>query len=538
MTHSTYSKRALLSVSNKEGIAELGKALAAAGFGLLSTGGTAKVLREAGLEVEDVADYTGHPEILDGRVKTLHPKVHGGLLARREENHLAQLTEHQIDLIDVVVVNLYPFAEAAKKDADWDTLIENVDIGGPSMLRSAAKNHQWVTVLCDPADYENIVSHLAEESSTSSESRSSEDRLQERRRLALKAFAHTAAYDARISFELRKRVSSLKNESAVRLQSPPLSDDPANELRYGENPHQVACVKAHDDDEISLAGTQPLQGKALSYNNLLDADAALFALRCLVDGQTEVGKGCVVIKHGTPCGAAQHEHTATAFARARSGDPVSAFGGIVALGGELDEETAAAMSDLFLEVIVASGFSDAARALLAKKKNLRLLQIPNLVNGNLPSVQSRSISGGTLLQAHDLPFLKMCEAKVATKRAPTDDEKRALDIAFRMGVSVRSNAITLASASQLLSSGGGQTSRVDAVHLAVKKAREHDHNVQGAALGSDAFFPFADGVLAAIEAGVTCIAQPGGSKRDDEVIAACDEHNVAMVFTGERHFRH
>lgn len=523
MAASTRAKLALLSVSNKDGIVDFGTGLVDAGYTLLSTGGTARALRDAGLEVTDVSAYTGHPEILDGRVKTLHPKVHGGLLARRDDDaHLTALDDHDISCIDVVAVNLYPFQEVAKKNAEWDVLIENIDIGGPSMLRSAAKNHAAVTVVCDPADYADVLRQLQAGTDLST-----------RKKLALKAFAHTAAYDAFITQTLTARVAA---DDANTL-TPPVVDGEAIALRYGENPHQAACVLPTEDGGVPLAQVAPLQGKALSYNNLLDADAAFFALRCLVDGKGDA-PGCVIIKHGTPTGAAQHAEAKEAFLRAKSGDPLSAFGGIVAMSGTVDEDTALAMGEMFLEVIVAEHFSDDAKAVFAKKKNLRLLELPTLRTASLPTVQTRSVAGGLLVQEHDRAFTGIRDANVVTQRAPTDAEWDALDLAFRMSTAVRSNAITFANAEKLLSAGGGQTSRVDAVELAVKKAAQHGHRVDGAAMGSDAFFPFADGVLAAIQAGITCVAQPGGSKRDEEVIAACNEHNVAMVMTGERHFRH
>ena len=487
-------RRALLSVFDKSGVVELAKALAARDVEILSTGGTARLLRENGIEIREVGEYTGHPEMLDGRVKTLHPKIHGGLLGRRDdEAHLQQMREHQIGAIDLVAVNLYPFESvAAKEDASREELVENIDIGGPSMLRSAAKNHAAVTVLCEPADYPKVIAELETSGGTSAKTR---------RALALKVFDRTARYDAAIAQTLASEDEAGDQEAA---KVPPVlhvSGMRKAQLRYGENPHQSAGVYATGTDAIDLAGAIPLQGKALSYNNLLDADAAFFSLRCLVDGMPKEQRGCVVIKHGTPCGAARATTLLRAWEEGLSGDPVSAFGGIVALSHEVDEETALAMKPVFLEVVIAPGFSDGAREVFAGKKNLRLLTLPNLVDGALPARQIRSVSGGLLVQEHDraLTTLRICRAGRAR---------------------------------------GGQTSRVNATKIAIAKAKEHGHPLAGACLGSDAFFPFADGVLAAIEEGVTAIAQPGGSKRDDEVIAACDAHNVAMVMCGERHFRH
>lgn len=529
-------RRALLSVSDKTGIVDLGRALSVRGVEILSTGGTAKALKDAGIDVREVSDFTGFPEMLDGRVKTLHPKIHGGLLGRRDlPDHVAQMQKHGIEPIDLVVVNLYPFEKVAgQSDALWEELIENIDIGGPSMLRSAAKNHDAVTVVCDPADYPEVIASIELQSGTTRA---------QRRKLALKVFQHTARYDGAIAARLALRTE---------LELPPDEVEPCakaglgpvlasviertSSLRYGENPHQQAAVYRSRGEALDLAGAVPLQGKELSYNNLLDADAALFALRCLVDGTT--APGAVVVKHNTPCGAARASSTKEAWTRALAGDPVSAFGGIVAFSTPVDGDTAAAMGDIFLEVIVAPAFTAEARAFLAKKSALRLLEIQNLVTAPLPHLAMRSIPGGLLVQEHDRPTLDVRSGRVVTKRAPTEEEWRALDVAFRLCAPVKSNAITFVKDEMLLSAGGGQTSRVDSVKIAVAKAKEHKHGLQGAALGSDAFFPFADGLLAAVEAGITTVAQPGGSKRDDEVIAAADKHGVAMVFTGRRHFRH
>jgi phosphoribosylaminoimidazolecarboxamide formyltransferase/IMP cyclohydrolase len=519
-------KRALLSVSNKEGLVDFARVLAEKDVELVSTGGTARVLREAGLAVRDVSELTDFPEMMDGRVKTLHPKIHGGLLGRRDlESHVQAMRDHDIAAIDLVVVNLYPFVEtAAKPDATDEELIENIDIGGPSMLRSAAKNHAAVTVVCDPADYEGVGESIAADGNVPDS---------ERRRLALKAFSHTAAYDVAIARTLTARF----DESNFG-QTWGAVGDRVEVLRYGENPHQKAALYTFDDEGIALATADPLQGKRLSYNNLLDADAAVFSLRCLVEGGSEGKHGAVVIKHGTPCGAAWADNQVDAWARALSGDPKSAFGGIVAFNHPVEGHTAQAMREVFLEVVVAPAFTDEAREVFASKKNLRLLPVENLITAPCPAVQVRSVAGGLLVQDHDQPTADTGHWEVVTKRPPTQEERAGLELAFRLCAAVRSNAITLAGPHTLFASGGGQTSRVDAVELAIKKARMHGHELQGATLGSDAFFPFPDGVVVAAEAGITAVAQPGGSKRDAAVIAACDEHDLAMVFTGRRHFRH
>jgi phosphoribosylaminoimidazolecarboxamide formyltransferase/IMP cyclohydrolase len=542
-------RRALISVSDKTGLPELGKALARAKVEVLSTGGTAKALREVGLEVIDVATHTGFPEMLDGRVKTLHPKIHGGLLGRRDfPRHMEQMQAHGIASIDLVVVNLYPFEKiAGQTDASWEELIENIDIGGPAMLRSAAKNHDSVVVVCDPADYEDLIVALDVGGSTAH---------QMRRRLALKVFARTAAYDAAIAARLTlKHEIELPEEHREACAAAglgevlPMVGHRTSTLRYGENPHQLAAVYSVPSlrKELDLATALPLQGKELSYNNLLDADAAVFALRCLIDGQDkrEAKTGAVVIKHNTPCGAALSSSPSSSWKQALKGDPLSAFGGIVAVGGIIDDHTAHAMSDVFLEVVVAAGFTDGAREIFAKKTQLRLLAIPDLVTAPLPRLSARSIPGGLLMQQHDGVPRSVREAKVVTKRAPTDDEWRALDLAWRLCAPVKSNAITLAKVDPvsggdvvLIASGGGQTSRVDSARIAVSKAKEHKHDPAGSSCGSDAFFPFADGLIVLADAGVAAVAQPGGSKRDDEVIAAADSRNLAMVFVGERHFRH
>lgn len=535
-------RRALVSVSDKTGLAAFAHALARAQVEVLSTGGTAKILREHGVNVVDVADYTGFPELLDGRVKTLHPKIHGGLLGRRDfPTHLAQMASHQIAPIDLVVVNLYPFEKiAGQADASWDELIENIDIGGPSMLRSAAKNHDSVAVVCDPLDYDDVIIALDVGGGTAHALR---------RRLALKAFARTAAYDAAIAARLALKhelelPEDHRESCAVGGLGPvyPVVGQRAASLRYGENPHQHAAVYRHGHAELDLAGAQPLQGKELSYNNLLDADAAIFALRCLVDGAHTSPSAAVVIKHTTPCGAARGQSAAHAWALAKSGDPVSAYGGIVAFSSPVDGACARALVETFLEVVIAPDFDNDAQEILREKPQVRLLAIPDLMKRPLPRHTLRSIPGGLLVQQADSVPRDVRDGTVVTKRSPTETEWLALDVAWRVCAAVKSNAITLAlhddGVARLIGAGAGQTSRVDSARIAVQKAAEHGHRLQGAVAGSDAFFPFPDGLIVLADAGITAIAQPGGSKRDHDVIAAADARGIAMVMLGERHFRH
>ena len=537
-------RRALISVSDKAGLAVLAAALVRRNVEVLSTGGTAKALREYGCKVTEVADYTGFPEMLDGRVKTLHPKIHGGLLARRDfPAHMEHIAAHDIAPIDLVVVNLYPFEKiAGQADASWEELIENIDIGGPSMLRSAAKNHDAVTVICDPADYDDVIVALDVVGGTAHA---------QRRRLALKVFARTAAYDAAIAARLTLKHELEQPEdrrepcaSAGLGEFLPLIGKRTASLRYGENPHQQAAVykTTTSAKELDLASIEPLQGKELSYNNLLDADAALYALRCLVDGSGDGPAAAVVIKHNTPCGAARAATPTLAWQHALAGDPVSAFGGIVAFATAVDGACAKAMSDTFLELIVAPRFDDEAREVLSRKSQLRLLEIPGLMTRPLPRHAVRSIPGGLLVQQHDRVPLTVRNGTVATTRQPTEAEWLALDLAWRLCAPVKSNAITLVNAVdgqvRLVGAGGGQTSRVDSARIAVAKATEHGHSLVNAAAGSDAFFPFADGLVVLADAGITAVAQPGGSKRDDEVVAAANARGMTMVLMGTRHFRH
>jgi phosphoribosylaminoimidazolecarboxamide formyltransferase/IMP cyclohydrolase len=515
-------KRALLSVSDKTGLAELGRALAAKGVELVSTGGTAKVLRDAGLEVRDVSDLTGFPEMMDGRVKTLHPTVHGGLLARRDDAaHMAAAAEHAIGMIDLVVVNLYPFAATVAKGADRDTIIENIDIGGPSMVRSAAKNHASVAIVTDPADYA-----LAAKGTTT---------IEERRALAAKAFAATAEYDAMIA--------SWFAFADQRQMFPPRLSLPITlheTLRYGENPHQSAALYLPAfAPGGSLADHRQVQGKELSYNNLNDADAALELVSEFRDGPPTV----VIVKHANPCGVASADSLVAAYEAALACDSVSAFGGIIAVNRPLDGATAQAISGIFTEVVAAPDADADALAVFAKKKNLRLILTGPLPDPARGGMTMKSIAGGMLLQSRDNG--RLGDLKVVTRRAPTDREMADCRFAWTVAKHVKSNAIVYARDGSTAGIGAGQMNRLESARIAAWKARDAaekagwaEPRTIGSAVASDAFFPFADGLLAAVEAGATAVIQPGGSIRDEEVIAAADEAGLAMVFTGMRHFRH
>jgi phosphoribosylaminoimidazolecarboxamide formyltransferase/IMP cyclohydrolase len=517
-------RRALLSVSDKRGLAELGRSLADHGVELLSTGGSAQALREAGLDVIDVSGHTGFPEIMGGRVKTLHPKIHGGILARSGIDD-AVAAEHDVPPIDLVVVNLYPFARTvARPDCAWDDAIENIDIGGPTLIRAAAKNHERVTVVCSPDDYDCVVSALPGTPDADL-----------RRKLATRAFAHTANYDGQISEWLSARTDiDLTEVDSASAPLPPrlsLNLDLQASLRYGENPHQAAGLYVERDvPRAGLAAAAPLQGKPLSYNNLLDADAAWSAVGGLGDAPA-----CVIIKHTNPCGAARGRSPAEAYTKALACDPTSAFGGILAFNRDLDGTTAEAVARQFAEVILAPGFSAEAREVFAAKKNLRLIAPGTPAPGRF---ELRRVDGGWLVQQPDALAWDRSAMQVVTKRAPDEREWRDLAFCWAVVAAVRSNAIVLARDEATIGVGAGQMSRVDSSKIATRKAAEQGLDLQGAVLASDAFFPFADGVENAAEAGITAIVQPGGSKRDDEVIAAADRHNIAMIFTGRRHFKH
>lgn len=513
--------RALLSVSDKSGLVDFARALVAHHFELVSTGGTAKAIRDAGLPVRDISEVTGFPEMLDGRVKTLHPVVHGGLLYRRDlPEHVAAVEAHGIEAIDLVVVNLYPFREtAAKAGVTPHDVIEQIDIGGPSMLRSAAKNFASVTVVCDPADYARVVASL--------DARDEEGAMILRRELAGKVFAHTASYDAAIATWMQGQVRP-DDPFADTL---PLAFTKAQGLRYGENPEQRAALYV-ERPGAGLASLRQLGGKELSFNNLLDVDGALMSIEPFA-GQV----ACAIIKHTTPCGLAVGTTPLDAWTRALACDPTSAFGGVVAFSTAIDLATAEAMSSLFLECIVAPAIEDAAAELLGRKKNLRVLvgTVPAQDAGGL---DYKRVRGGLLVQERPLVPTGAIPWQVVTKRQPTEAESASLAFAWRAVAGVKSNAIVLVRDGATIGIGAGQMSRVDASFLAGHKARTAGHDTTGCLLASDAFFPFRDGIDQAAAVGVTAIVQPGGSVRDAEVIAAADEHGMAMVFTSARLFRH
>ncbi len=523
-------RRALLSVSDKTGLVALGQDLAARGVELVSTGGTAKALRDAGLTVKDVSDLTGFPEMMDGRVKTLHPKVHGGLLAVRDNpEHAAAMLEHEIGAIDLIAVNLYPFVQTVAKGASRDEIIENIDIGGPSMVRSAAKNHAYVTILTDPADYAGFLAELAEKDGATG--------YDFRKLMAARAFSATAAYDAMISqwFAFADQQQFFPEMLAV-------SANRVGELRYGENPHQRAALYVPVGPHgRGIAQAEQVQGKELSYNNYTDADAALELVAEFRDQDPAV----VIVKHANPCGVAQASSLLEAWTGALQCDDVSAFGGIVAVNMALDEATAEAICAIFTEVVVAPAASEGARAVFARKKNLRLLLTGDLPDPRRPGMLIKPITGGLLSQSRDSGAITADDLKVVTKRAPTPQELKDCLFAWTVARHVKSNAIVYAKDGITAGIGAGQMNRRDSSRIAAMKAAEAAEKfgwaaprTTGSAVASDAFFPFADGLLAAAEVGATAVIQPGGSIRDDEVIAAADAAGLAMVFTGMRHFRH
>jgi phosphoribosylaminoimidazolecarboxamide formyltransferase/IMP cyclohydrolase len=515
-------RRALLSVSDKTGIVDLAKGLAEHGVELVSTGGTAKALRDAGLEVRDISDLTGFPEMMDGRVKTLHPVVHGGLLAVRDDAaHVASMEEHGIGAIDLVVVNLYPFEATVAKGAERDEIIENIDIGGPSMVRSAAKNHAFVAIVTDPADYALVAG-----GSTT---------LADRRKFAAKAYAATAAYDGMIAtwFGQVDQGEAFPETLAITLQR-------GQSLRYGENPHQSAAFyTAGGTAPRGIGQARQVQGKELSYNNLNDADAALD----LISEYRDAAPTCVIVKHANPCGVATGETLEAAYGAAFACDTVSAFGGIIALNRPLDGATARAIAGIFTEVVVAPDADEEALAIFAAKKNLRLLLTGELPDPARTGLLAKAITGGWLVQSRDGESNP--EMKVVTKRAPTEQELADCRFAWTVAKHVKSNAIVYAKGGSTAGIGAGQMNRLESARIAAWKAKDAadkagwaEPRTIGSAVASDAFFPFADGLLAAVEAGATAVIQPGGSIRDDEVIAAADAAGLAMVFTGVRHFRH
>jgi len=520
-------ERALISVYDKTGAAEFARELASLGIEIVSTGGTARLLRDAGVPVRDVAELTGWPEMLGGRVKTLHPKVHGGILFQRDKaEDRKTVAEHSIQPIDLVVVNLYPFsATAAKPGVTPEELIENIDIGGPAMVRSAAKNFQSVGVITDPGDYAQVAAELREKRELSLETRLA---------LARKAYARTARYDGEIATELERLAADGKIAFGERAKLPKrihIALERRQAMRYGENPHQAAALYVPAGRaSAGLAGAQQLQGKELSYNNLVDLDAAWQLAAEFTRPAT------AIIKHNNPCGAAEQESLREAYLQALACDPVSAFGGVIAFNRALDATTAEEVAKLFVECIAAPGYDSAARAILAAKKNLRLLEMPR--EAAPEELELKRISGGVLVQEADRHELTEAELKVATERAPTDAERRALLFAWKVCKHVKSNAIVFAREGRTVGIGAGQMSRVDSVKIAVIKAGTARLPLAGSVLASDAFFPFPDGVEEAGKAGATAVIQPGGSVRDADVIAAANRLNMAMLFTGVRHFRH
>ena len=522
-------ERALLSVSDKSGLIELAKALAGHGVELVSTGGTAKALKDAGLKVLDVSELTGFPEMMDGRVKTLHPKVHGGLLAMRgNKEHAGAMAQHGIKPIDLLVVNLYPFEATIAKDASYEDCIENIDIGGPAMIRAAAKNHADVTVVVDADDYSRVLDELKQHQGATG--------LELRKRLAAKAYARTAAYDAAIS----NWFADTLGDAAPGYRA--FGGKLAEALRYGENPHQVAAFYRGGPARAGIATARQVQGKQLSYNNLNDTDAAY---ECVGEFDPNRTAACVIVKHANPCGVAEGGDLIEAYKKALRCDPVSAFGGIVALNRKLDAASAKAITEIFTEVIIAPDADEEAIQIVGAKKNLRLLLAGALPDPRDKGWLVKSVAGGLLVQSRDNAVVEEMQLKPVTKRAPTEAELRDLRFAFRVAKHVKSNTIVYARDCATVGIGAGQMSRVDAARIAARKAEDaakeakaSEPLTKGSVVASDAFFPFADGLLVAIEAGATAVIQPGGSMRDDEVIKAADDHGIAMVFTGTRHFRH
>jgi phosphoribosylaminoimidazolecarboxamide formyltransferase/IMP cyclohydrolase len=522
-------ERALLSVSDKSGLIEFAKALANYGVELVSTGGTAKALKDAGLKVLDVSELTGFPEMMDGRVKTLHPKVHGGLLAMRgNKDHAGAMAQHDIKPIDLLVVNLYPFEATAAKGASYEDCIENIDIGGPAMIRAAAKNHADVTVLVDADDYARVLDELKQHGGATT--------LELRKRLAAEAYARTAAYDAAIS----NWFADTLGDAAPHYRA--FGGKLAEALRYGENPHQSAAFYRGGPARAGIATARQVQGKQLSYNNLNDTDAAY---ECIAEFDPKRTAACVIVKHANPCGVAEGRDLIDAYQKALRCDLLSAFGGIVALNRKLDAASAKAITETFTEVIIAPDADEEAIQIVGAKKNLRLLLAGALPDPRDKGWLVKSVAGGLLVQSRDTAVVDEMQLKPVTKRAPTAGELRDLRFAFRVAKHVKSNTIVYAKDGATVGIGAGQMSRVDAARIAARKAEDAAKEAKaaqpltkGSVVASDAFFPFADGLLVAIEAGATAVIQPGGSVRDDEVIKAADDHGIAMVFTGTRHFRH
>ena len=522
-------RRALLSVSDKTGLIDFARALAAMGVEIISTGGTARALADAGLTIIDIPDWTGFPEIMDGRVKTLHPKVHGGLLAvRGNKAHQQAMSEHGIGAIDLLAVNLYPFEQTLAAGGSYEELVENIDIGGPAMTRAAAKNHADVTTVVDPADYAAVVAEMQANDGATLEAT--------RRRLAAKAFARTAAYDSMVSTWLLNEAG--ETTPAFRA----IGGSLIQPLRYGENPHQQAAFYRTGERREGVATARQLQGKELSYNNINDTDAAF---ECVSEFDPSAAAACVIVKHANPCGVAVADSALEAYQLALRCDPVSAFGGIVAFNRPIDKATAEALSGIFTEVIIAPGVEQGALDIFATKKNLRILTTGSLADPAQPGLACKTVAGGLLVQSRDNGRVSLQDLKVVTRRKPSEQELSDLLFAFRVAKHVKSNAIIYARDGATVGIGAGQMSRVDSSRIAARKAADASQTAglpkslaEGSVVASDAFFPFADGLLQAAEAGATAVIQPGGSMRDDEVIAAADEKGLAMVFTGMRHFRH
>jgi phosphoribosylaminoimidazolecarboxamide formyltransferase/IMP cyclohydrolase len=527
--HPRRIERALLSVSDKAGLVEFACALAGHGVELVSTGGTAKALADAGLKVIDVAELTGSPEMMDGRVKTLHPKVHGGLLAiRANAEHAGAMKQHGIRPIDLLVVNLYPFEQTVARGAPYDECVENIDIGGPAMIRAAAKNHGDVTVVVEPADYAAVLTEMSAHRGATT--------LALRRRLGAKAYARTAAYDAAIS----NWFADMLADPAPDFRA--IGGRLIEALRYGENPHQTAAFYRVPARRAGVASARQVQGKQLSYNNINDTDAAY---ECVAEFDPARTAACVIVKHANPCGVAEGQSLLDAYRKALACDQTSAFGGIVALNRTLDGDAARAITEIFTEVIIAPDATEEAIAIVAAKKNLRLLLAGGLPDARAAGLTAKTVAGGLLVQSRDNAVVDEMQLKTVTKRTPTPDELADLRFAFRVAKHVKSNTIVYAKDGATVGVGAGQMSRVDAARIAARKAEDAAKELglpapltAGSVVASDAFFPFPDGLLVAIEAGATAVIQPGGSVNDDKVIQAADDNGVAMVFTGVRHFRH
>ncbi len=523
-------KQALISVSDKTGVLDFARALAEMGVNILSTGGTAKLLGENGIKVTEVADYTGFPEMLDGRVKTLHPKVHGGILARRDfPEHVAALAAHGIPTIDMVVVNLYPFQQTiARAECSLEDAIENIDIGGPAMLRSSAKNHKDVTVICDPSDYAQVLREL--------HANQGEVTFETKFTLAKKVFAHTAQYDGAITNYFTSLGDDKKH--ATRSAYPTtlnLHFDKVQEMRYGENPHQSAAFYRESNPQVgALANYTQLQGKELSYNNIADADAAWECVKTFDES------ACVIIKHANPCGVAIGLTPFEAYSKALQTDPTSAFGGIIAFNREVDGNAAEAVAKQFVEVLIAPSFTEQAKKIFAAKHNVRLLEIPLASNGNaaVNSHDFKRVGGGLLVQSPDAKNVALPELKIVSKKQPTPQQLQDLMFAWRVAKFVKSNAIVFCANGMTMGVGAGQMSRIDSARIASIKAMNAGLSLVGTAVASDAFFPFRDGLDIVVEAGATSVIHPGGSMRDQEVVDAADEHGIVMLLTGTRHFRH